>query len=180
MIRYKYFLLFFLLIFISSEILYARSISLKQILEMPTEERLELLQISVNSLISDKPRDCPRTLIADYEIAEAKADNIDKDLAAFMIALYKDDPEVFGFLLETIKKGNLNIRFKRNTILHYAVNMNNVKMIRALIEVGVNINALDRYERTPLLIAMQEGHIEAAIVLTMAGANLECIKSLCY
>ncbi len=158
MTRHKYFLLFFLLIFISSEILYAReAISLKQILEMPTEDRLELLKISVNSLISaDKLRDCPRALIVDYETAEAKVD-IDKNLTAFMITLYYDDLEVFNFLLETIKKGDINIQFKKNTILHYAAEMNNVEMVRALIEAGADVNALDRYKRTPLFITTQRG-----------------------
>ena len=175
MVKCKYSILFFLLIFISSEILYAREISLKQILEMPVEERVRILKISVAPLISDST-DCLKALTGNYDIPETTADSIidiNKDLKAFITTLLKDDPEMLELLLEGIKEGSLNIKGRgENTILHHAATINNVKMINAFIEAGADVNIKNSMNRRPLHIAMRLNHTEAIIALIEVEENL--------
>jgi ankyrin repeat protein len=45
--------------------------------------------------------------------------------------------------------------------------------LAALISAGADVNALDRYGQSPLMLAAQRGHLEAVRVLIHAGADLD-------
>jgi uncharacterized protein len=46
-------------------------------------------------------------------------------------------------------------------------------MLRELIDRGSDVNSLDRYGQTVLILVARNGHLEAARVLVEAGADLD-------
>ena len=46
-------------------------------------------------------------------------------------------------------------------------------MLRELIDRGSDVNSLDRYGQTALMLVARNGHLEAARVLVEAGADLD-------
>lgn len=59
------------------------------------------------------------------------------------------------------------------TVLFYAARDGENAFIIKLIEHGANINAIDKYLRTPLHLAAQEYHVEAAHLLIQNGAKVD-------
>ncbi|MGH9856986.1 MAG: ankyrin repeat domain-containing protein [Acidobacteriota bacterium] len=53
-----------------------------------------------------------------------------------------------------------------------ATNTGDIAQVCALIDAGIDINALDRYGQTALMNAAHKGHIEVVRVLVEKGANL--------
>jgi ankyrin repeat protein len=61
------------------------------------------------------------------------------------------------------------------TPLHHAASAGHVESIIVLIELGAQVNALDREKWTPLLRAAAGGHREASRVLIARGADVSCV-----
>lgn len=58
------------------------------------------------------------------------------------------------------------------SLLHYAVRKNNYKIIRWLLSRGLNPNAKDNYQNTPLHIAATCSSIGIVVCLMMNGADM--------
>jgi ankyrin repeat protein len=56
--------------------------------------------------------------------------------------------------------------------LHTAAKYGSVDVIKALLQVGVDVMALDLYGKTPIHFAAQNGHVHAILALTEFGANI--------
>ena len=183
MTKYKYFLLFFSFISIFiSEVLHAKSISLKQALEMPAEDRLELVQLVKNSFISNFT-ECSEALSRNSNITETTVDNIGEDIIAFMMTLHQDNPEMFDLLLKAIKEANLNVQDeKQDTLLHYTASVNNVGMVKALIVAEADINARNNSGYRPLHIAAAYGGVEVvmALIEVKVDMSVDDLNQLLY
>lgn len=58
------------------------------------------------------------------------------------------------------------------TALHYAARQGSLRAMRALVDGGVDINAASSGDRaTPLVVAIINGHLDAAVLLLERGAN---------
>lgn len=61
-----------------------------------------------------------------------------------------------------------------STALHYAAERGHVKMVAMLLEEGAQANSMDRYGRTPLMMACQGCHVGVArLLLEQGGEGLE-------
>jgi hypothetical protein len=63
------------------------------------------------------------------------------------------------------------------TLLHWAIEYNHPELAKGLIEGGADLNAQDKYKRTPLHLAAMEGHTELAKMLIDAGADVNAENS---
>jgi ankyrin repeat protein len=59
-----------------------------------------------------------------------------------------------------------------NAALHDATRRGDFETVIALLEAGANINDLDKYNQTPLMIAARLGHTELVRALVARGADL--------
>ena len=59
-----------------------------------------------------------------------------------------------------------------NTQLHEAVEDGELELVRFLIDAGADVNALDKWLDTPLIIAAEEGDLEIVQILVDAGADV--------
>jgi ankyrin repeat protein len=57
------------------------------------------------------------------------------------------------------------------TALEYAISSKNSKLVKSLIEIGVNLNLLDKYQQTPLAQALDSEQHNIAKLLVLAGAD---------
>jgi uncharacterized protein len=57
------------------------------------------------------------------------------------------------------------------TAIHWAVHAGNVEAVRALIDAGANVNAVNRYGVTPLSMAVRDGSAQLLAILLDAGAD---------
>lgn len=65
--------------------------------------------------------------------------------------------------LDTLRKNNINLSAVNNdgrTLLHIAAADGKTEIVRYLLEYGANVHIRDRYNRTPLYDAIQNGHTE--------------------
>merc|ERR1711957_326759 len=56
--------------------------------------------------------------------------------------------------------------------LHIATQERHLEVVRALVELGANVNRATQDGITPLLIATQEGHLKVVSALVELGANM--------
>ena len=173
MTKYKYFLLFFSFISIFiSEVLHAKSISLKQALKLPAEERLELVQLVKDPFVSNST-ECPKALSSDYDMKEATEGGIGEDIIAFMMTLRQNDPEMFDLLLKAIKEANLNVQGEnKDTLLNIAIQRGHTEIVIVLIEAGSNLNVRNSQSNRPLHLAVRQDRTEVVVALIKAGANI--------
>ncbi|XP_060656659.1 myotrophin-like [Drosophila nasuta] len=61
------------------------------------------------------------------------------------------------------------------TPLHYAADFGQLKMIKFLVDIGADVNSEDKYNITPLLAAIWEGHTECVEFLLEKGADSQGI-----
>ncbi|KAH8389317.1 hypothetical protein KR215_000249, partial [Drosophila sulfurigaster] len=61
------------------------------------------------------------------------------------------------------------------TPLHYAADFGQLKMIKFLVDIGADVNSEDKYNITPLLAAILEGHTDCVVFLLEKGANSQGI-----
>ncbi|EDW60297.1 myotrophin [Drosophila virilis] len=66
---------------------------------------------------------------------------------------------------------NVNEFIGGRTPLHYAADFGQLKMLKYLVEIGADVNKLDKYHITPILAAIWEGHTECVEFLLDQGAN---------
>ncbi|KAK7098975.1 myotrophin-like [Littorina saxatilis] len=73
---------------------------------------------------------------------------------------------------EFVDKGrDVNAQINGRYPLHYAADYGQVEVIEYLLTKGAKINAPDKFEITPLLSAVFEGHTECVRVLLKKGAD---------
>lgn len=63
------------------------------------------------------------------------------------------------------------------TPLHYTIASGSLECTKLLVERGADINALDQWKRSPLILAAQLGSTEVARILVDAGADLSAYDS---
>lgn len=83
--------------------------------------------------------------------------------------LHKDDTEGLN---EYLEKHIVNGKYKGQSLLYWAVHMNNIQFTKQLIHRGANVNHRDCLGRTPLLIACYFGYFEIASFLMENGADM--------
>lgn len=98
----------------------------------------------------------------------------DDGFTALMIASYFGQLDAVNFLI----KHGTGIHHKDNlgyTALHHAVthDLGSSELLSCLIKNGANVNARANDNRTPLMIASENNHLNAAIFLTDHGANVD-------
>jgi len=78
------------------------------------------------------------------------------------------------FLEKRNRKDDVNVRnqYSGKTALHIAIQSNQLKCINVLLERGVNVNAKDIFENTPLILASRNGQIEVVKLLIEKGADV--------
>ena len=77
-------------------------------------------------------------------------------------------------LTPVLKRAFKNIRLdSNNDNIHIACLYGDLKKIRALLRSGININARDFSNKTPLMYAAEDGAIETVNFLLDNGANLD-------
>lgn len=64
-------------------------------------------------------------------------------------------------------------RSHKNSPLHEAVLQNNIVNVRKLIEKSVAIDAINSFERTPLLVACQKGYANIVRLLIESNAKVD-------
>ncbi|EDV98283.1 myotrophin [Drosophila grimshawi] len=66
---------------------------------------------------------------------------------------------------------NVNDLIGERTPLHYAADFGQLKVLEYLVQIGADVNKLDKYGITPLLAAIWEGHTTSVEYLLQHGAN---------
>ncbi|EDW10446.1 myotrophin [Drosophila mojavensis] len=66
---------------------------------------------------------------------------------------------------------NVNAFIGGRTPLHYAADFGQLKVLKYLVEIGADVNKLDKYGITPILAAIWEGHTDCVAFLLQHGAN---------
>ena len=83
--------------------------------------------------------------------------------------------EIFEKLRET-KKNSINLNYKNketgNSLLHFACQDNNIKLIKYLIDFNCDINAKNNKNQTPLHLASMKGNLKICKLLVENGALL--------
>jgi hypothetical protein len=86
--------------------------------------------------------------------------------------------------LRKIKKNSINLNYKDketgNSLLHFAYQGNNTKLIKYLIELNCDINAKNNKNQTPLHLASMKGDLEICKFLVENGALLNVYDSKKY
>eukprot|EP00249_Psilotum_nudum_P008202 c21113_g1_i2 orf=952-2046(-) len=104
--------------------------------------------------------------------AGAKKDvNSETGRCPFFEAVYNQHPSVVNFFLEY---GSVNVSRKDLrgwTALHLAVSLNNLEILRILVEKEIDIEAKDRDGIAALHLAAAEGYLECVKMLVEAGAD---------
>jgi ankyrin repeat protein len=90
------------------------------------------------------------------------------------ISKYSDTPDIIGLLV----KSGVNVEYKddylKNTALNKAASVNeNTNILKKLIELGANINSIDKYGNTVLINASRfNKNLDVIKMLVEAGANI--------
>lgn len=85
-------------------------------------------------------------------------------------AILSNDSE---YVLELISEADINVTFDKKNLLFFAIQMNNKKILRTLIESGVDINkfiyAIDKFTiiDSPLLSACCQNNLELVKILIL-------------
>ena len=74
-------------------------------------------------------------------------------------------------LIEHGGKKNMGVGTERLTPMCWAAAMGNEELIETLFELKCNICGKDKYKRTPLILAIMNGHMRAASLLLRYGAE---------
>jgi ankyrin repeat protein len=62
---------------------------------------------------------------------------------------------------------------KKTTVLHFAVDQNSIRAVRALVELGADVDTISFEDRTPLNTAVLEGYRDIARLLLDNHANID-------
>ena len=101
----------------------------------------------------------------DFEIAQLFLEERDKEFEDFIQVIFYSNSKDIELL---IKKGDINLDFQSGagiTALMIAVENNNIGVVKLLIDKGVDLNVLNSFDRSALMIAIGCGNIEIAILL---------------
>jgi len=75
-------------------------------------------------------------------------------------------------LLDTGADINTRSKTTDYTPLHYACSKGDTKIVRLLIDRGVDVNACDKYSTTPLILAIENNNLEIVRLLLEHGADV--------
>jgi len=89
-----------------------------------------------------------------------------------MVAIRLNRARIFTHVLpKSLKQINEQIGTRKSTLLHLAVEMNRVKMVRQLVEAGIDVNLKQVDGFTPLM---------SAVLIAGTGTCVACVGSGCY
>ena len=74
-------------------------------------------------------------------------------------------------LIEYGAKKNMGVGQERLTPMCWAAAMGHEQLIETLIELKCNVCGKDKFKRTPLILAIMNGHIRSASILLKYGAE---------
>lgn len=96
-------------------------------------------------------------------LIDAGAD-IDAESSRIDAPQIEPDRRQGGFVYARIPEGRL-------TALHFAAREGHLEAAQTLIDAGANLDAMDNYETTPVIMAVLNGHLGVAAALLEAGAD---------
>ncbi|XP_027198121.1 myotrophin-like isoform X2 [Dermatophagoides pteronyssinus] len=76
-------------------------------------------------------------------------------------------------IIEHIGTSNIDIMIDGRRPIHYAADYGQKEILEYLIQLGANVNSLDRHGISALLAAIWEGHIECCRLLISNGAKID-------
>ena len=83
--------------------------------------------------------------------------------------------EMFDLLVRYGAKLNLLDKQKNNLLHHYAENGDNPDVVRRLVISGVDVNAVNKEGRTPLMVAVENAGAELVRAMIESGANVNAV-----
>lgn len=105
-------------------------------------------------------------LLSHHEYMDGNMLNIDEQ---FVLAVIKGDMDAFERLLNQVTQ--IDLVLKDSTALGWAAHNGHIKMVKALIKKGANVNSPDSFGNTPLHWALFNYHHQVAEILIAHGAN---------
>ncbi|WP_353278336.1 ankyrin repeat domain-containing protein [Wolbachia endosymbiont (group B) of Longitarsus flavicornis] len=85
------------------------------------------------------------------------------------------DPHIYEEWKKTNFDVNNIINFEQCTLVHLAASVGCTKVVKALIENGADVNAVDKHKRTPLHLASWSGHKKVVETLIKNEANVNLV-----
>ena len=150
----------------------------RAVLRSPTEDSEFANMSAFNPIVNELG--FSRTGEFELELLEAVEINDGKYELKLLEAVENNNEKAVLNLIHKKRMNNLNpLDFNHATVLNKAILIGNKDIVRILINAGVNLEALDRLQRTPLHFAVHHsGNVEIINELIEAGANLEAMSSL--
>ena len=112
-------------------------------------------------------------------------DDVDEEEIEKLIALAKTGDDVWKDLIPSSCDAYIAVnkwivlkeRMVRDkwTLLHYVAFKGYVDVAKVLIQNGTDVNAVDKWNRTALLIAAYYGHVDVTKVLLQNGADVNAV-----
>lgn len=117
-------------------------------------------------------------IIGAGNIANAGGHNVNKlDEDGWALVHHLTKQGELKFIKDFVRQGNMNLnlqtRDEKQTALHIAAKLGRDDIAEYLIKQGVELNAPERYGKTPLYYAAGHGHRKIAEMLIDAGANIQ-------
>ncbi|GMT36062.1 hypothetical protein PFISCL1PPCAC_27359, partial [Pristionchus fissidentatus] len=75
-------------------------------------------------------------------------------------------------ILEKITSDNVNDQVGGRSPLHHLSDYGHIELVKYVIHLGADVNALDRHSLTPLMCAVFENHPEVVKILISSGADV--------
>lgn len=112
-------------------------------------------------------------------IVDRNADHLLTEMQGYTIihlAAKKGLYKVVELLIARGANVGRNGEYKASALLHWAVEHRHLRVVRALLRAGADVDHRDHSFRTPLSIAAEKGYTHIARYLLDSGANLEALS----
>lgn len=88
------------------------------------------------------------------------------------LAISQNKFEIFKLLIHTGANVNIKDMWFGDTLLHYAIRKKATDFINLLVSIGLNTNAKNKSNETPLMLAILNGNADTIKLLVTHGANV--------